>query len=91
MYHPDFGGGFGIKRTLPALVPGLSYGDLKIAEGETATVELLRLMFRGGEMKPGEKAELHEALLRYCERDSWAMVKMLEKLRTLVADQLELF
>ncbi len=91
VYHPDFGGGFGIKRTLPALVPGLSYGDLKIAEGETATVELLRLMFRGGEMKPGEKAELHEALLRYCERDSWAMVKMLEKLRTLVADQLELF
>jgi len=30
-------------------------------------------------------------LLRYCERDTWAMVKLLEKLRSLVADQLELF
>ncbi len=91
VYHPDFGGSFSIKKTLPALVPGLSYGDLKINEGETATVELLRLMFRGDAMKPGEQAELREALLRYCERDSWAMVKMLERLRSLVADQLELF
>ena len=63
----------------------------KINEGETATVELLRLMFTGDAMKPGEQAALREALLRYCERDSWAMVKMLETLRTLVADQLELF
>src|SRR5256885_3778587 len=28
-----------------------------------------------------------DALLRYCERDTWAMVKLLEKLRSLVADQ----
>jgi len=30
-------------------------------------------------------------LFRYCERDTRAMVKLLEKLRTLVEDQLELF
>jgi len=91
VYDPDFSGSFSIKKTLPPLVPGLSYDDLTIADGETATVELLRLMFDGDRMKPGEAGELREALLRYCERDSWAMVKMLEKLRTLVADQLELF
>ncbi len=42
-------------------------------------------------MQPPERAALREALLRYCERDTWAMVKLLEKLRSLVADQLELF
>ncbi len=41
---------------------------------------------------PGrERAQVREAVLRYCERDTWAMVRMLEKLRGLVADQLELF
>src|SRR5438876_92077 len=91
VYHPDFGGSFSIKKTLPALVPGVSYGDLKIADGETATVELLRLMFEGATMPPDERAALRRALLAYCARDSWAMVKMLETLRTLVAEQLELF
>src|SRR5213595_1123746 len=90
VYHPDFGGSFSIKRTLPALVPGLSYADLKIGDGETATLELMHLMF-SEELSPVERVELREALLRYCERDTWAMVKMLAKLRTLVAEQLELF
>jgi predicted RecB family nuclease len=91
VYHPDFGGSFSIKRTLPALVPGLAYSDLRISEGETASLELMRLMFEGHAMQPQERADLREDLLRYCERDSLAMVKMLEKLRTLVAEQLELF
>ena len=56
-----------------------------------AHVELQRLMFQGSEIPPGERAALREALLAYCERDTWAMVKLLEKLRSLVGDQLELF
>jgi hypothetical protein len=91
VYHPDFGGRFSIKKTLPALVPSLSYADLKVQDGEVATVELQRLMFERDKMAVGERAALREALLRYCERDTWAMVKLLEKLRTLVADQLEFF
>jgi predicted RecB family nuclease len=91
VYHPDFGGRFSIKKTLPALVPSLSYADLKVQDGEVATVELQRLMFERDKMAARERAALREALLRYCERDTWAMVKLLEKLRTLVADQLELF
>jgi hypothetical protein len=91
VYHPDFAGGFSIKKTLPALVPGLSYSDLKVQDGEAATVELQRLMFQGAELPPGERVALRKDLLRYCERDTWAMVKLLEKLRSLVADQLELF
>ena len=91
VYHPDFGGRFSIKKTLPALVPGLSYSDLKVRDGEVATVELQRLMLAGSALPASERAELREVLLRYCERDTWAMVKMLEKLQGLVADQLELF
>jgi len=91
VYHPDFGGGFSIKKTLPALVPGLSYADLRVQDGEVATVELQRLMLEGDRTPPAERAALREALLRYCERDTWAMVKLLEQLRSLVADQLELF
>src|SRR5205823_3857080 len=90
VYHPDFGGGFSIKKTLPALVPGLSYADLRVRDGEVATVELQRLMLEGDRTPPAERAARREALLRYCERDTWAMVKLLEKLRSLVADQLEL-
>ena len=51
----------------------------------------MRLLFSCDELPPGERAELREALLRYCERDTWAMVRMLEQLRGLVALQLELF
>ena len=91
VYHPDFGGGFSIKKTLPALVPGLSYADLKVQDGEVATVELQRLMLEGDRTPPAERAALRDALLAYCARDTWAMVKLLEKLRGLVADQLELF
>jgi predicted RecB family nuclease len=91
VYHPDFGGRFSIKKTLPALVPGLSYADLKVQDGEIATVELQRLMLEKDQTPPAERAALREALLRYCERDTWAMVKLLETLKGLVADQLELF
>ena len=91
VYHPDFGGRFSIKKTRPALVPGLSYADLEVRDGEVATVELQRLMLSGSALPERERAELRDGLLKYCERDTWAMVKMLETLRSLVADQLELF
>jgi hypothetical protein len=91
VYHPDFGGGFSIKKTLPALVPGLSYADLEVKDGEVATVELQRLMFEGAGMPAAERAAVREHLLRYCERDTWAMVKLPETLRGLVVHQLELF
>ena len=91
IYHPDFGGSFSIKKVLPALVPGLSYADLAINEGETATLQLMRLLFEH-ELKGEERAKLRRALLAYCERDTWAMVKLLERIRGLVGSaQLELF
>ncbi|HXF95692.1 MAG TPA: DUF2779 domain-containing protein [Gemmatimonadales bacterium] len=91
VYHPDFGGHFSIKNVLPALVPGLSYADLAIGDGELATVELQKLLFKGSELPPADRLILRNDLLRYCERDSWAMVRLLDRLRRLArTDQLEL-
>ena len=35
-------------------------------------------------MEPAEAAASREALLRYCELDTWAMVKVWEKLKSSV-------
>ena len=83
VYHPDFGGGFSLKRVLPALVPEMSYRGLAIAEGETASLELGRLLFHGDEMEPEERARLRADLLAYCHQDTWGLVRLLERLRGL--------
>lgn len=85
VYHPDFGGGFGVKRVMPALVPALSYEELAIQDGGSATVELERLLLRSSEMTASEPAKLRSALLDYCRMDTLAMVKIVERLRALVA------
>ncbi len=86
VYHPDFGGGFSLKRVLPALVPEMSYRVLAIAEGETASLELGRLLFHGDEMEPEERARLRADLLAYCQQDTWGLVRLLERLRGLAED-----
>jgi predicted RecB family nuclease len=84
VYHPAFGGTFSLKRVLPALVPELSYEGLAVAEGETAQVQLARLILEPDAMTAGERAEVREALLRYCELDTRAMVALEARLRELV-------
>jgi len=83
VYHPDFGGSFSIKEVLPALVPELSYDHLAIKEGNWASAELYRLLLRGDELTPEERAKLRADLLAYCKMDTWAMVKLVERLREL--------
>jgi hypothetical protein len=91
VYHPDFGGGFSIKQVLPALVPTLSYRDLTFQDGMLASLELMRLMQQQERIPPAHRTKLRDDLLRYCERDTVAMVKLLERLRGMVGAQLELF
>jgi hypothetical protein len=83
VYHPDFGGSFSLKRVLPALVPEMSYRALAIDEGETASLELGRLLFHGDEMEPEERARLRADLLAYCHQDTWGLARLLERLRGL--------
>jgi hypothetical protein len=80
VYHLDFGGSFSLKGVLPVLVPELSYDELEVSDGGTATLELQRLLLSGNALKEAEKARLREALLRYCELDTWGTVRLLERL-----------
>lgn len=92
VYHPDFDASFSIKKVLPALIPTLGYGDLAVRDGEQATVLLQHLMFKNERLPDAERGSLRAGLLAYCERDTWAMVKLLDRLRELAsAGQLELF
>jgi len=85
IYHPDFGGSFSLKSVLPALVPELEYDELEVAEGNAASVHLARLMFEPQSLDAAERTRLLRALHRYCELDTWGMVKLLERLRGIAA------
>jgi predicted RecB family nuclease len=83
VYHPDFLGSFSMKSILTPLVPDLTYNDLVIVDGLVASVEIARLLFVAGKIPKEEHDRVRQDLLNYCERDTWAMVKVLERLREL--------
>ena len=83
VYHPDFRGSFSLKYVLSPLVPDLTYSDLVIVDGLVASVEIARLLFVAGKIPQEEHDRVRQDLLNYCERDTWAMVRVLEKLREL--------
>ncbi len=83
-------GSHSIKYVLPALVPELSYDNLAIADGETA------MLAYGGLAKINNRAakeEIRQNLLEYCRLDTLGMVRIWQKLVSLVqpAEQLKLF
>jgi len=76
-YTPEMRGSYSIKYVLPALVPELSYNDLDIKEGGTASNTFLSMV---NETFEGDVHKTRRQLLEYCELDTYAMVKILEKL-----------
>ncbi len=80
--HPGFKGSWSIKNVLPVLVPELSYEGLPIHKGDQAGLTWWRLRF--GEMGDVERAALVEAMLRYCELDTTAMVMIYREFRKLI-------
>jgi Domain of unknown function(DUF2779) len=79
VYHPRFAGSFSIKQVLNPMVPDLTYDDLAIVDGQVASVEIARLLFVAHKVR--DRDQLRRDLLAYCERDTWAMVRLLERLR----------
>jgi len=73
--HWQWGNKSSIKNVLPTLVPELSYQDLEVQEGGTASLEWLRMTETDD---VGEQANKANALKRYCELDTLAMVRLLE-------------
>jgi hypothetical protein len=77
--HPDFRGSTSIKAVLPVLVPELSYKDLVIQEGGTASEEWWKMVAPGTSGE--ERRVIARALRAYCERDTYAMYAIWKKLR----------
>jgi predicted RecB family nuclease len=85
VYHPDFRGSFSLKDILTPLCPELTYNDLVIVDGRVASVEIARLLFVADKIPQHERDRVRNELLDYCERDTWAMVRLVERLRELAA------
>ena len=77
-YTPEMRGSYSIKAVLPALLPKLSYNDLDIKEGGTASNTFLSMVNGSFE---GDVEEIRNQLLEYCKLDTYAMVKILDKLK----------
>ena len=84
-YVPAMNGSFSIKSVLPALFPNdpeLDYHSLdqQVQNGNNA----MSIFPKIKDMNPTDAQAAREALLRYCELDTWAMVKVLEKLKEMI-------
>ena len=80
-YTKEMKGSYSIKKVLPALFPDdskLNYDNLSgVHNGGEASSAFLSLT----DKTPEEQEKIRESLLRYCELDTYAMVKIWEKFR----------
>lgn len=77
--HPEFMGSASIKYVLPALVPILSYKNMHIQEGGTASDTWNRIV--SGEYSAEDKSTKIQALKDYCHLDTLAMVEIWKVLK----------
>jgi hypothetical protein len=70
----DFFGSASIKKVFPVLITELSYKNLAIQEGETASRTWKEMIFDGKYAE--RKDELIKQLLEYCQMDTLAMVQL---------------
>ncbi len=79
LYMPEMKGSYSLKTVLPALVADLSYSDLNIQEGGTASLTYESLYY---DTDPESISEKKDSLLKYCEMDSLSMVRILQLLES---------
>jgi hypothetical protein len=68
-------GSASIKSVLPAFCPDMSYDDLEIAEGGTASLRYLYCIT--GQATVEERDKIFDDLKKYCGQDTLAEVKIL--------------
>lgn len=78
-YYVDsrFGGSASIKKVLPVMCPELSYNDLAIHEGVTASASWETLT--DPTISPEAKEQLKKDMLAYCGLDTYAMLAIYRK------------
>ncbi|ATZ18802.1 hypothetical protein ESOMN_v1c04200 [Williamsoniiplasma somnilux] len=85
IYHPDFAGSCSIKKTQPALDPKFSYKDLKINKGDKAS-QTFREYVEGLVDENAWKKLIKEDMIKYCNRDTLAMVVILQRIQEIFND-----
>jgi len=85
-YARAMGGSNSIKAVLPALFPNDPELDYHNLEGVHNGSEAMAAFARMAAMTPTERAQTREQLLRYCELDTYAMVKIWRKLEEAAKD-----
>ena len=81
-YNKELSGSYSIKKTLPVLVKSLTYKDMSVSDGVKAYITYLK--YDSAEPTFGvlrNKEERREALKKYCQQDTWAMVEILREIR----------
>jgi hypothetical protein len=83
--HPAFNGSASIKKVLPVAAPSLSYDQLEIGEGMLAAEQWVQAVMRDpAVMDDNERSAVFAALREYCQRDTLAMVLVLDYVRRVV-------
>jgi hypothetical protein len=78
-YNPVQKGRCGLKKVLPAIV-GKDYSGLEIADGDTASISYLNMVY-------GEGKDVRGDLLKYCKLDTEAMVWIVGGLNKLIKNK----
>ncbi|WP_397391959.1 DUF2779 domain-containing protein [Polynucleobacter sp.] len=73
-YHPDMKGSWSIKDVLPTIAPELDYANLEVSDGAMAQEAYKEAIHSG--TTPERKEEVRNAMLKYCEQDTIAMVNI---------------
>ena len=73
-YHRDMRGSWSIKAVLPTIAPELDYGTLGVADGGEA--QNAYLLVCDPATSAAKRERLRGQMLAYCERDTWAMVRL---------------
>jgi len=81
-YHPKQNGSASIKYVLPALT-GITYDGMEIKDGGIARFEYMRVTF-DNQVDKKDKKQVRDALEKYCELDTLAMVEILAVLKALL-------
>lgn len=79
--HPEFRGSTSIKKVIPVLAPHISYDDLVVGDGMTASITWFHMAT--GQMEEAERARVYKELCEYCHMDTWAMVEIYKFLKAL--------
>ena len=69
-------GSWSIKDVLPTIAPELDYANLEVSDGAMAQEAYKEAIHSGA--TPERKEEVRNAMLKYCEQDTIAMLKIMQ-------------